>query len=378
MSTKITENGMAKAPSGTVSVGVARGKLRLYWRHSGKRYFLNTGLIDNPVNRLVCESLAKSIEADCATDNFDPTLAKYKGEKHSKSDRTPAHHLFSEFIRWKESKVYARTLEKYRALRGIVEEYFRDKPATKISENDAERFKSWLLSPDGKDMSEVTVKERIGLLKACWEWAEKQRKVEENPWTEIKIKVPPKQPPKPMSVDEMKAVMKAFWEHPEHQVYADYVEVLFTTGMRIAEAIGIRVKDLKENCTQLWIGESLSRRVRKATKTYKARTIKLTPRLSELFKTRIEDADPDDLVFTSPQGFAIDDGNFRNRAWVTCLKIAKVEYRKPYITRSSFISNALLSMHPTEVSQLTGHSLKTLYRDYAGYIKTSPELPELF
>ncbi|MEM9152991.1 MAG: tyrosine-type recombinase/integrase, partial [Cyanobacteria bacterium P01_F01_bin.3] len=152
-----------------------------------------------------------------------------------------------------------------------------------------------------------------------------------------------------------------------------------STGMRISEVIGIRVKDLQENCTQLWVGESLSRGVRKSTKNYKARTIKLTPRLTELFNARINNADgPEDLVFKSPEGCVIDDGNFRNRAWVTCLKNAGVAYRKPYITRSSFISNALITMHPTTVAQITGHNLKTLYRDYAGYIESSPGLPEMF
>ena len=86
---------------------------------------------------------------------------------------------------------------------------------------------------------------------------------------------------------------------------------------------------------------------------------------------------PDDLVFPSKKGGLIDDHNFRNRAWVSVLKQAGIEYRKPYNTRHTFISHALESgMNPVMVAELTGHDVKTLYENYAGCIESRPRLPD--
>jgi integrase len=84
------------------------------------------------------------------------------------------------------------------------------------------------------------------------------------------------------------------------------------------------------------------------------------------------------LVFTRPKGVAIDDHNFRNRAWKTILTRLEIDYRKPYTTRATLISHALdLGKSPLEVAQLTGHNVQVLYKHYAGSISSRPHLPEL-
>jgi integrase len=66
-------------------------------------------------------------------------------------------------------------------------------------------------------------------------------------------------------------------------------------------------------------------------------------------------------VFQSARGGAIDDHNFRNRAWTTILEGLGVDYRKPYNTRHTFISHALdMGMNPVEVAQLTGHDVAAI------------------
>lgn len=97
-----------------------------------------------------------------------------------------------------------------------------------------------------------------------------------------------------------------------------------------------------------------------------------------LLSKRPTDHDPDGLVFPSPQGNAIDDCNFRNRAWKTVLTRLEIDYRKPYTTRHSLVSHALdLGLNPVMVAQLTGHDVKTLYENYAGNVNSRPRLPEL-
>lgn len=194
-----------------------------------------------------------------------------------------------------------------------------------------------------------------------------------------RIKPAPKQPPKLFSREEMGAIVHAFRSDRYYHHYADYVEFLFGTGCRTGEAIGLKWKHVSSDCSTVWIGESLSRKVRKSTKTNRARTIALTPKLQAILLTkRPAEFDPEGLVFTAPKGGAIDDNNFRNRAWKTVLTRLEIDYRKPYTTRHTLVSHALdLGMNPVMVAQLTGHDVQVLFKNYAGNVNSRPRLPEL-
>jgi integrase len=102
-----------------------------------------------------------------------------------------------------------------------------------------------------------------------------------NPWVEVvrHVKVPPKQMPKPFTKEEIGAIIQAFRADRYYSHYTDFVEFLFGTGCRTSEAIGLRWGHLSDDCSTVWIGETLSRGVRKPTKTNRARTITLTPNI---------------------------------------------------------------------------------------------------
>ncbi|MDX2272709.1 MAG: tyrosine-type recombinase/integrase [Cyanobacteriota bacterium] len=120
------------------------------------------------------------------------------------------------------------------------------------------------------------------------------------------------------------------------------MEFLFGTGCRTGEAFGLRWKHLSHDCSSVWIGESISREVSKATKTNKSRDVKLTPKLQEMLMVRRgENLDPESLVFPTPTGLAIDDHNFSRRAWKSVLGNVKVPYRKLYNTRHTASSHCL-------------------------------------
>jgi integrase len=363
-----------RTPRGGVTVQVLRDRLRLVWSHGGKRYFLSLGLADTKINRLAADIKARQIEGDIATANFDSTLNKYKAVGQRSSDEQVVQ-LFDKFMAYKAKRVDVRTMQKYQALRGHLGEFFGQRAIALVLERDAEKFKDWMLLR----MSSTTLKDYLSLVNACWIWAIKQGWIEVNPWLDIPVKVAPKQRPKPFSKDEIKAILGAFRSHSRWGMYGDFVEFLFGTGCRTGEAIGLRWQHVSADCTAVWIGESISRGRRKATKTNRARDISLSPRLAQLLLSRRSpEWEPDDLVFCSPQGFAIDDHNFRNRAWVDILAIAGVEYRKPYSTRSTLISHLLdMGRSPAEVAELVGDDVATIYKFYAGNVQSRPRLPNL-
>lgn len=299
-----------KAAKGTVAIQVFKERLTLCWSYVGKRYFLYIGLPDSKVNRMVAESKARVIEGDMATGNFDFSLKKYKSEVALKRSLVSVLNLFRRFTEEKAKSVYQRSLEKYHATLKHLQEFFEDKPASTIFLNDAEKFSAWLSTK----IAPITLKERLTLLNSCWQWGIKEGIVETNPWTELveRVKVPPKQQCKPFTKEEIGAIIQGFRNDGYYHHYADYVEFLFSTGCRTAEAIGLRWKHLSDDCSMVWIGESLSRGVRKSTKTNRARTITLTTNLQVMMlKRKPTNPDPDELVFPSPKGGAIDDCNFR-------------------------------------------------------------------
>lgn len=136
--------------------------------------------------------------------------------------------------------------------------------------------------------------------------------------------------------------------------------------------------NVADDCSSIWIGEITTRGKVRPVKKGKTRTVVLNQSMSQLLHDRKpKQVSKDALVFTSPEGLAIDDHNFSRRGWTTVLREAEVIYRKLYNTRSSFISHALASgMHPTTVSQITGHGLESLYENYAASIDSHPKLPE--
>jgi len=131
-------------------------------------------------------------------------------------------------------------------------------------------------------------------------------------------------------------------------------------------------------CDRIWLGESLKNGNRKAAKRNKDRTVPLTPRLQKLLlERRQEDWQPDEPIFTSIEGSAMDAKNFCNRYWKPALAELGIDYRRPYNTRHTLISHGLESgMNPVAIAALTDRDVRTLYENYAGLVNP-PKLPDL-
>jgi len=291
-----------KAQHGTVAIGAFRSVLRLRWSHAGKRYCLSLGMPDSRVNRVVAQARAKVIEGDLVTGNFDPTLAKYKPSQVQQAVAISVVELLQQFMEYKRRSLYPRSLDKFKALRKPITEFFGTKTAGSVDEELADSFRAFL----SQRIAPTTQRERLTTLSACWKWGLKQRLVTQNPWLEPlkRVKVPPSQKPKPFTQHEIQAILDGFRGNRYYAYYADFVEFLFTTGCRIGEAIGLRWKHLADDCSKVWIGESVSRGgIRKPTKTNRSRQFRLTPKLQQmLMQRRPSSYTGDALVFPAPRG----------------------------------------------------------------------------
>ncbi len=375
------------AVKGTVKIESDKGWLRLRFSHQGKRYAFAIGLPASKVNRTIIEQKARQIELDILSGNFDSSLVKYKPKPPAIDQKeafpttlaVQCDYLFSLYTQHKAKILDPRTIEKYNAIQARLAEFFKDKRADFVSIKGAENFIHFLRQNNN---SPQTIKDRLVILSSAWEWALKKGHAEINPWKLIQeqIKVSPKQMPKSFTKDEIQLIIKGFQNHPQYRHYFDFVRFLFGTGVRISEAIGLRWSHIADDFSAVWIGETVSRGIRKSTKTNKDRTIPLNTPLKAMLKARQpENSNPDDLVFPAPSGIAINDLLFRRRAWHKVLEQSGVSYRRPYVCRHSFISHCLdKGMNPVVVAQITGHDVQTLYKNYAGVVNSRPSLPEMW
>ena len=362
----------------SVKIEVFKGRLRLRWSYRGSRYCLSLGLYDSPLAHKVAAGKANLIEVDLVTGHFDPTLKKYQGEQNDRpqDNGITVVKLFQQFFECRAKRFTGDTWQKYEALAGKIAAFFEQATVGTVDEATADRFRLWIA--DG--LQPITQAQYLGLMNACWVWGIKQDLVPGNPWVEvIKVKVPPQQRAKPFTSAELTAILKGFRANRYYGYYADFVEFLFSTGCRTGEAIGLRWAHLSEDCSKVWIGESVSRGIRKATKTNRAREFRLNQRLSQMLRARrLASHQSDGPVFPALKGGTIDARNFRNRAWVTVLEAAEVPYRKPYNTRHTFISHALAQgINPITIAQMTGHDPEILFRHYAADIQGGLQLPDI-
>jgi integrase len=317
----------------------------------------------------VAESKSRQIAGDMATGNFDPTLVKYKPQILSEEIGVTA--IFQAYEKARSLDLELATRQKYQAIAKHLQKHFGIKKAEAVTAKDAEKFRDWLLT----FQEPVTVRDRITVLCACWKWAIATGKLTENPWEQIKVRVE-KRTPNPFTDDEIQRIIKAFEDDRYYAHYTKYVKFLVATGCRTGEAIGLRWKNVSENCDRVDIVERLGNDKQwKDTKNHRVRSLALTPKLQELLlKHRPQDWKPDDLVFPSPEGGAIHPNNFRRRAWTTILKKADVPYRKPYNSRHTALSHAISrGVSPARVAEMAGDRLETVLRNYVGNVDGMPE-----
>jgi hypothetical protein len=166
-------------------------------------------------------------------------LRKYKPEYQQQYLRITVTKLFESFMTQKAKEVTPKTMEKYQATLGYLMRFFRDAAAELVSNLSVDDFAQHL---NGKGLSPIQCKRRLEELEACWNWAiAKNLIAPENPWTEVakRIKVPPKQKPKPFSKEEIKAIVQAFRTDRYYSHYTDYAEFLGCVAKTGAELVKV-------------------------------------------------------------------------------------------------------------------------------------------
>ena len=369
---------------GTVSIINYKGRVRLRWRYLSERYSINLFAYTKE-NTLHARITALEIEQDIVIGRFDQTLVKYGVKQNEKEEPKTVVTYFEEWVsNYKQMDCERHT--NYNSTRNMMRKW------GKIEEGNIQKKLSL------ETNAAVTYNRRLTILKNFAKWLVKKGIWKSNPLEDInpkkvkKAKLPKRAP---FNVEEIHLILEAIkndiytpkCSSYKHSHYYPFIYFLFKTGVRNAEAIGLRVGSVDLVKKQILIKEVLARtlksgstenRVRKETKNGKERILPLTQDLLEVLEKVIVGKKQDDLVFHSPTGKSIDDHNFQNRVFKKVLNELGIKERVLYACRHTFGSRCIdQGITPVMTAFLMGNNPETALRNYTHQLNIPKELPKI-
>jgi integrase len=246
-------------------------------------------------------------------------------------------------------------------------------------------------------ISPKTYNERLALLKRFNKWMFKQ-----DFWTSFKLEDVNKKKEKksvrpervPFTKTEIQQILEAIKADSfqtnrrySHSHYYPFLYFLVSTGVRNAEAIGLRVGSVDLQNNLIHIKEALARsikgtnsseRIRKETKTGIERYIPLMEDLKTILLPLLQDKKVDDLVFQSHTGLSIDDKKFQKYIFKPVQVKLGITPRVLYACRHYFGSRCIeTGMSPVQTAFLMGNSPEVCLRNYTHQMNIPSILPSL-
>ena len=300
--------GIKKSRKGEISIENYRERIRLRWRYAGERYSLSLPYSYLPENMYHGAIKAAEIKLDIAKGCFDPTLEKYNPMP---------------MVRLQPKAELAPTLKRNdEAFVPIIDlvRYFNEW-GTNVRNIDIDRTTYYLrarsflekckgapleqlpLKLNQENWSVSTYNERLSLLNTFFLWLIDSEIISKNPLKGVRRKKnkrkrrnPKREPLEEKEIIQiLNAVRNDTYCPPasnfKHSFYHPFLAFIFFTGVRNAEAIGLRVKHVDLDNKRVEISEAFARtikgsnhsaRFQKGTKTENSRYLPLTDELVEL------------------------------------------------------------------------------------------------
>lgn len=374
-----------KNSKGTVSISNADNRIRLRWRYQSIRYSINLNTYSK-VNLLAARKLALQIEMDIANDIFDTSLKEYHYQSETENFPQVKKTVVAYFEEWTShiKQMDCELHTNYNSLRNMLRKWGDIEQSSIVKKLNAETF------------CEATYNRRLHMLKAFVKWLVKKGVWTVNSLEDInskRVKRVKQVKRKPFTETEIKSILSAFKNDDftpksssfKHSHYYPFIYFIFKTGVRNAEAIGLRVSSVDLRLKRVYIKEVLARslkgtsslqRIRKETKNGKERVLPMNQDLLDILEPLLAGKKPDDLVFQSQTGLSIDDNNFQKRIFKKVLKDLGIEERVLYACRHTFGSRCIDSgITPIMTAFLMGNNPETALKNYTHQINLPNDLP---
>lgn len=385
-----------RTPKGSVAVILSNGRIQLRFHFAGKRYYISTGYPDTPHHQKLAQLKASEIEKDILYERFDPKdLSKYtpEGAPRKLTPVTPPKkvqpnlsELWEKYTEFKRGGLSPSTLAKdYKRVDRCINLHLPSK-----SVDDAIEIRDWLVANKPAN----SAKRMLTELSACCKWSVKSKLITENPFAEMAgdVRVPKGQSEDTdidlFSLEERDKIIETFKNDRYYKHYAAFIEFLFMTGCRPSEAVGLQWRHIANDFKTVRFEQAVvvsedGLVCKQGLKTQRRRQFPVNPKLAALLQSIKPEGATDDMkVFPAPKGGWIHADNLTNRGWRAVLEKldSKMEYRKLYQTRHTFITAALETpitmpdgtikmLDAKDVAKLVGTSAKMIYEHYAGAMK---------
>lgn len=372
----------------SASTGKAKLRIRLPKAlMAGKSPYLSLGLDDIPKNRTYADRKLESINSDIFNEVFDSSLEKYKPKQSQptpikKSQEPSIAVLYEKYIAIRRSQVspntYAKNyLEWLKRLNGIPSEYLQ------TSEQSAVSLLEYL-----EDKYSINANRRLfDQLTACCRWAMDSGKIHLaiNPFEKIGKQIPrakkKRRNPNFFSKEEIGQIIQAFSDNQYYSHYTNYISFLFATGARPSEVVCLNWDDIDDrfiHFNKRMVETENGKIIDQGLKTEDKRRFPLNNLICSILQNQKDRGLTGNLIFPSPKGLMIHIQNFSRRAWKQILSELEFKYKRPYTSRSSFITHTLEHLDAKDVGRICGNLPETIYRHYASSNVASLIVPETF
>ena len=246
-------------------------------------------------------------------------------------------------------KAYTRDIESFE---GFCQAEFQ---LDNIAKADYNLIRSWIVQLVGNGLSNRTVNRKIASLIAYYKFLVKIEQINTNPLARHKSLKTAKKVEIPFSEQEMNSILQSIDYPDDFEGTRDklIIELLYTTGIRRAELINLKLVDFNLNtATMLVLG-----------KRNKERMVPLLPKTMELYREYLEsradllEGRDEEFVFLSKSGskiyetlvYRIINGYFS--------KVSSKVKKSPHILRHTFATHLLnKGADLNAVKELLGHS----------------------
>lgn len=224
------------------------------------------------------------------------------------------------------------------------------KPVTAATTKDLRLF---LMREEDRGNGRATLAHKITQLRSFYGWLHREQIIHDNPAEALETPKLPQPPPKYLTYDEVEALREAAAGSLLHETL---VEVLYSTGARVSELVGLDWPDVRLPIKQLVIREG---------KGGKTRTVPLSTRATRLLhRLREARADRNPWVFQSNFKQRMSKDSVERHIGQLGKKAGLSQKLTPHQLRHSMATHLLQAGMPLDQIQLLlGHSdIKTTQR----------------
>ena len=267
--------------------------------------------------------------------------------------RDPRQSLLEEFLDQlaHQRRLSAGTARNYRH---AVEELFVLNPGTALDRFDAQHLRRTVSQLHARGMSGRTIAYMISGWRSFFAWLVKHRGFSRNPCIGLRAPKSPKALPKALSPDLMARLLEGPASTPAEVRDKAMFEVFYSSGLRLAELIGLDVADAE--------GVLRQAEVTVTGKGAKTRTVPVGGKAREAVEAwlarRSALADPGEpALFVGARGRRISATSVRYALSQWALRLGLPQHVHPHMLRHSFATHVLQSSGDLRaVQEMLGHS----------------------